>query len=356
METAASGVAIMSTRNSVPMHRVHAGVVCALIALILALAMPPRGLGQQGATVLANVDENVASTRHAQSPVLAGVNPIPEGFENLKLAPGCLVQIDVYGVPEMSAQLRVDALGNLTIPLIGAFPVAGITVAQAENAIAKEFADREILKDPQVILNVLQYSGRNISVLGEVQSPGRIQLLGPEPLGDVLALAGGETIAAGNDIEIQHRSTNGDTNSHHVEYAQGRDPANLQKEIVEPGDTVLVHRAGIIYVLGAVNRPGGYLMVNGGTLNVVQAISLAGGQTLQSSACCAVVVRRQGNSFVQIKVPLGKMEKGDAAPIFLQLDDALYVPASAWKSFVINGSNVLSAAASASIYAAANNP
>ena len=94
METAASGVAIMSTRNSVPMHRVHVGVVCALIALIWALAMPPRGLGQQGATVLANVDENVASTRHAQSPVLAGVNPIPEGFENLKLAPGCLVQSD----------------------------------------------------------------------------------------------------------------------------------------------------------------------------------------------------------------------------------------------------------------------
>jgi polysaccharide export outer membrane protein len=329
---------------------------CALVGLILAFILPAQGLCQQGAAVSANVDENALAARRAQLPIAAGVNPVPEGFENLKLADGSLLQLDIYGIPEMSAQLRIDARGDVIIPLIGAVPVAGDTVAQAQDEIAKAFADREILKDPQVILNVLQFSARNISVLGEVQSPGRIQLLGPESLGDVLALAGGETIAAGNDIEIQHRAANGETESRHVEYAQGKDPANLQSTLVEPGDTVLVQRAGIIYVLGAVNRPGGYLMVNGGTLNVVQAISLAGGQTLQSSACCAIVVRRQGDSFVQIKVPLGRMEKGDAPPVPLQLDDALYVPASAWKSFVINGSNVLSAAASASIYAAANNP
>ena len=338
------------------MCRTHAGGTCALVALILVLMISTRGLGQQGATVLANVDENVVAFRHPQPSVPSGVTSLPEGFENLKLAAGSLVQMDVYGIPEMSAQLRVDAHGNVTIPLIGAVPVAGDTVVQAQDAIDKEFADREILKDPQVILNVLQFSARNISVLGEVQSPGRIQLLSPEPLCDVLALAGGETIAAGNDIEIQHRVANGETVSHHVQYAQGKDPINLQSTLVVPGDTVLVHRAGIIYVLGAVNRPGGYLMVNGGTLNVVQAISLAGGQTLQSSTCCAIVVRRQGDIFAPIKVPLGRMEKGDAPPVPLQLDDVLYVPASAWKSFVINGSNVLSAAASASIYAAANNP
>jgi polysaccharide export outer membrane protein len=338
------------------MREVHAGGSCALVCLLLAFLVSAQGACQQGGAVSANVDENVLTARRAQLPIAAGVNPVPEGFENFKLSAGSLLQLDIYGISEMSAQLRIGHDGNVTIPLIGAVPVAGDTVAQAQDAIAKAFADREILKDPQVILNVLQFSARNISVLGEVQSPGRIQLLGPEPLGDVLALAGGEAITAGNDIEIQHRNANGETESHHVEYAQGKDPANLQSTLVEPGDTVLVHRTGVIYVLGAVNRPGGYLMVNGGTLNVVQAISLAGGQTLQSSTCCAIVVRRQGDSFMQIKVPLGRMEKGDVPPVPLQLDDALYVPASAWKSFVINGSNVLSAAASASIYAAANNP
>ena len=344
----------MSMRNSVPRCRTYVGRVCAFIALIWSLTTPTQTLCQQGVTVVANVGESVASARHVQPPLSAGVNPVPEGFENLKLAAGSLLQLDIYGIPEMSAQLRIDTRGDVTIPLIGAVPVAGDTIAQAQDTIAKAFADREILKDPQVILNVLQFSARNISVLGEVQSPGRIQLLGPESLGDVLALAGGETITAGNDIEILHRTANGEKESRHIEYAQGKDPATLQSTLVEPGDTVLVHRAGIIYVLGAVNRPGGYLMVNGGTLNVVQAISLAGGQTLQSSTCCAIVVRKEGNTFVQIKVLLGKMEKGDTSPVSLQLDDALYVPASAWKSFLVNGSNVLSAAASASIYAAAN--
>jgi polysaccharide biosynthesis/export protein len=330
--------------------------ICAFVALNLAFIVPRLSFGQQGAAISANVDENAASIRRPQAQVPVAVVPVPEGFENLRLGPGSLLQMDIYGIPEMSVQLRVDFRGSVTIPLIGAVPVAGDTVAEAQDAIAKEFADREIFKDPQVNLSILQFSARNITVLGEVQSPGRVQLLGPEPLGDVLALAGGETSAAGNDIEIQHRSANGEIDLHHIEYAQGRDSAILQETSVEPGDTILVHRAGIIYVLGAVNRPGGYLMVNGGTLNVVQAISLAGGETLQSSTRCAVVVRRLGNSFVQIKVPLGRMEKGDAPPISLQIDDALYIPASAWKSFVINGSNVLSAAAAASIYAATSNP
>jgi polysaccharide biosynthesis/export protein len=328
---------------------------CAAAALFLVL-MSTRGRCQQGAAVLANVDENVFPVRHPQPVVSTAVGPVPEGFESLKLAPGSLLQMDVYGIPEMSAQLRLDAHGNVTIPLIGAVSIAGDTVVQAQDAIAKEFVDLDILKAPEVILSVLQFPARNISVLGEVQSPGRIQLLGPEPLGDVLALAGGEAATAGNDIEIQRQATNGKTVLRHVAYAQGQDSVNLLNTVVEPGDTVLVHRAGIIYVLGAVNRPGGYLMVNGGVLNVVQAISLAGGETIRSSTRFAVLVRRQGQSFVQIKVPLGKMEKGDAPPLPLQRDDALYIPASAWKSFVINGSNVLSAAAAASIYAATSNP
>jgi polysaccharide export outer membrane protein len=113
-----------------------------------------------------------------------------------------------------------------------------------------------------------------------------------------------------------------------------------------------VHRAGIIYVLGAVNRAGGYLMVNGGSLNVIQAVSLAGGTTVQASLRWAVIVRRQGSAFIQFKVPLDKMEQGKAAPVQLELNDALYIPLSTWKAVLVNGSNVLSAATSAAIYRA----
>jgi polysaccharide export outer membrane protein len=301
--------------------------------------------------VSANADEaGSMSTRKPPSQNHSELTPTPEGFENLMIASGDLLHMEVYNTPEMDSDLRVDGHGDVTIPLIGSIHIAGDTIFQAQRAIAREFVDQEILKSPQVTLNVLQFASRNISVLGEVQSPGRVQLLSSEPLGNVLALAGGETLAAGNDIEIQRRGDDGKLTTTHVKYAQGSDPDSLQSVMVDPGDTVLVHRAGVIYILGAVTRPGGYLMVNSGSLSVVEAVSLAQGTTLQASTRWAFIVRRQGDGFIQFKVPLGKMETGGATPVELKLNDVLYIPTSTWKAVLINGSNVLSAATSAAIY------
>ncbi|MDR3742409.1 MAG: polysaccharide biosynthesis/export family protein [Terracidiphilus sp.] len=317
-------------------------------------AMTTAALAQQGApAVTAGITdrgEQVQRQTPASNPY--GLSSVPEGFEGLRLSPGYLLSMSIYGVPEMTTELRVDAKGFVTVPLIGAVHVDGDTLPQAQEAIAKALEAQEILKQPQVLLNVEQYAARNVSVLGEVHSPGKVQVLAAEPLGNVLALAGGETIAAGKDIEIQHVGANGETTTRHVEYAQGKDADVLRNTMVEPGDSVVVHRAGIIYVLGAVNRPGGYLMVDGGALSVVQAVSLAGGTTLQASTRWAVIVRRQGDSYVQFKVQLDKMQTGRATPVQLQWNDALYIPLSAWKSVLINGSTVISAATSASIYRA----
>lgn len=304
-------------------------------------------------TVAAGLDD-----RHDQQPrqsiYQSSTGPIvvPEGFDALQLSSGYLLYMSIYGVPEMTTELRVDAQGLVTIPLAGAVHVGGDTLTQAQDAIAKALEEKEILKQPQVHLNILQYAAQNASVLGEVHSPGRVPLLTQTPLDDVLALAGGETIAAGKDIEIQRAGPTGELMSQHVEYVQGRDSSVLRHVMVRPGDTVLVQRAGIIYVLGAVNRPGGYLMVDGGALNAVQAISLAGGTSLQASTKWAVVVRRKGDGYVQFKVPLNKMQLGTATPVQLEWNDALYVPVSSWKAVLINGSNVISAATSASIYRA----
>jgi polysaccharide export outer membrane protein len=306
---------------------------------------------QNSPSVAANIDERTEARQlHLPQTNTSGVTALPEGFDKMRLSPGDLVEMNIYDVPEMSTEMRVDSKGFVSVPLTGGVYVEGDTLPQAQSAIAKALVDKEILKAPQVTLDVRQFSSKSISVLGEVQSPGRIQMLAPEPLGDVLALAGGETIAAGKDIEIQHVADNGKTSTRHVEYVQGQDAATLRTTQVDPGDTVLVRRAGIIYVLGAVNRPGGYLMVNGGSLSTVQAVALAGGTTLQASTKWAVIVRRQGNGYVQFKVPLSKMETGNATPAQLQWNDALYVPVSTWKAVLINGSNVLSAATSAAIY------
>ena len=324
-----------------------AGLMCSVVAPISVFSQ------QNSPAVTSSIyDGSRATTRQPRQAAPAGVVAIPEGFENLTLSPGYLLDMNVYDVPEMSARLRIDARGFATVPLIGPVHIEGDTIPEAQRAIAAMLVEKEILKDPQVSLNILEFSSRNISVLGEVQSPGRIELLAPAPLDKVLALAGGETIEAGDDIEIEHPASNGELNTRHVEYAQGKDSAILRTTLVEPGDTVRVHRAGVIYVLGAVNRPGGYLMVNGGSLSVTQALALAGGTTLQASTRWAVVVRKQGAGVTQFKVPLSRMETGETAPAELQLNDALYIPVSTWKAVLINGSNVISAATSAAIFRA----
>ena len=90
---------------------------------------------------------------------------------------------------------------------------------------------------------------------------------------------------------------------------------------------------------------------------MVQAIALAGGETLQADMRGVLIVRRKGSQFEQIKVPLKKIEKGSAIPIPLEVNDALFVPTSAWKSLVLNGSSVLGAAAAAdAIYAGRGYP
>lgn len=335
----------MRTRFSI--NPILAGVLLIAVAPVLAMSQ------ETSPSVKSNISEGAgASARKAEPAEAEPLVAVPEGFESLQLGPGFLLQMDVFGVPEMSMQLRVDGRGNITVPLIGPVSVEGDTVPEAEQQVARAFVKQEILKDPQVTLRILQFAARNVSVLGEVQSPGRVQLLAPESLSKVLALAGGESLAAGSDIELQHPDPDGKLSTQHVHYVPGKNPSVLENVLVAPGDTVFVHKAGIIYVLGAVNRPGGYLMVNGGALNVVQAVALASGETLQASTRWAIVVRRKGDSFTQFKVPLKKMETGGATPVELEFNDILYVPVSGWKVALTSGSGIISTAVSATIYKA----
>lgn len=311
-------------------------------------------LAQQGAAVGAGVEGSDEPEHGALSNATQAIGTVPEGIANLTLIPGALLQMDVYGTPEMSARLRIDAQGEVTVPLIGLVRISGQSVVQAQATIAKALLEHEMLKDPQVNLNLLQYPTRHISVVGEVRTPGAIDLVEQRSLSEVLALAGGITTAAGGEIEVQRANASGQIESQQI--ALTMDQRSLGAIAIQPGDTVVVHRAGVIYVLGSVNRPGGYRMVNGGALNVVQAVALAGGEALQASTRWAIIVRQSDRRIEQIRIPLHKMETGELAAAQLQLNDALYIPTSNWKSAMMSGSSVLSAAAAASIYSAANHP
>jgi polysaccharide biosynthesis/export protein len=288
------------------------------------------------------------STRRSLSPS-AGPSALPEGFAKLRLDTGYQLDLDVFGAPEMSCSLRVDDDGNVNVPLIGTVHVAGDTLLEAEKAIAHELVAKEMINSPIVHLKISAFAAGTVTVSGEVQSPGRIQLLAPRTLLAVLADAGGETTAAGGHVEIHHAAPGGTEQIIRVAYAPGKDSSEAEKAIVSPGDTVYVPRAGVIYVLGAVNRPGGYLMVNGGTLDLPQAVALAMGISPVASSKSVVVVRKRGGQLGEYHLRLDEMQHGKAETFALVDGDMVYVPTSKVKSALINSSSVLSAAASATI-------
>lgn len=315
---------------------------------------------QNAPSVAANVDEvaNMSQRRPLLAPTYQGsATPAPEDFSKAQLVPGSLLSMDVFGIPELSSlMLRLDTDGDVTVPTLGPVHLGGLTVVQAQEAVAKALVAGEILVAPNVRLNVVQFAAEYVSVLGEVQSPGRFQLIAARSLADVLALAGGETLAAGEDIEIQRAEPAGNTpasaTTQHIHYTQ-RDPlTNLRNVSVNPGDTVFVRRAGVVYVLGAVNKPGGYLMVNSGALNIYQALSLAGGTTLDAARNGMYIIRPHDEKFEQIKVPFVKLAKQNQNEVQLQWNDVLYIPRSGWRVTFLDGSAIIGAAVNGAIYTA----
>jgi capsular exopolysaccharide synthesis family protein len=306
---------------------------------------PPRVGGDSTLDNPPDISGNdAAPTRHRLNPVTV----IPEDFSTLQLAPGFLLTLDVFDAPEFSSDLRVDEHGDVFVDSVGAVHVAGETPAQAAAAIAKRFEDAKVLNHPQINLNVVQYAGQNVTVLGEVHNPGRIELLAPHTLADVIAMSGGATAYAGNVIEIRRRTKDG-MQTESVHFSRSAEDATLEDTQVYPGDTVTLRRAGIVYVLGGVSRPGGYIMQEGGELTLTQALALAYGTNMDAAVGSIRIVRKLPDGKVEeIPVAYRAIMKGKEPPPRLQAEDVVYVPIS--KTKTVLGAGLVSATAQAAIY------
>jgi polysaccharide export outer membrane protein len=308
----------------------------------------------QGISVSSSLDQTATITSRGSHATANPAGPIalPEAFSHLVLAPGFTVQLTVFDAPEMDETLAVDPSGNLAVPLVGLVQVADDDLRTAERKIRAALIDKQELVDPQVTLVITAYPQTPVVVAGEVQQPGKFPILAPQPVLDLIAAAGGVTTAAGGEIEIDHRGPEGTNEVRRIPFANGQPPEEAHQTLVYPGDTVFVRRAGVVYVLGAVNRPGGYLMVNGTSLTVPQAVALASGTLPVAVTSHAVVVRKGPNGPQQIQVALRAQDKGEQSAFVLQSGDMLYVPTSTIKSVLYNSSAILSSAASAAIYTA----
>jgi polysaccharide biosynthesis/export protein len=268
----------------------------------------------------------------------------------LRIAPGDLLHITVFDVPEMTQDVRVSSGGEAQLALIGSIGLAGLTGQEAEEKIAGELRDRKLLLRPQVNVLVKEFASQGVSVIGEVQHPGVYQVLGPRTLLDVISMAGGLTNTADTRITVKRRRA---SDEKIIAKLKTDDPESSLANNVQifPGDLILVPRAGIVYVLGDVNRPGGFVMQDSGKITLLQALAQAGGASKSASLSKAVLMRKSAQGYETTKLHVGQIERGEDSDVELHANDILYVPNNRLKNVMNGTQNVLSSLGSASIYA-----
>ena len=268
--------------------------------------------------------------------------------ESLLIGPGDLIQVDVMDTPEMEQQVRVTDDGNVPLAYIGSVHVAGQTPATAATMIEGALIAKHVMHKPQVTVRMMELATQDVSVLGQVRTPGTYSITTPQTILKVLSLAGGLTEAADRNVTVK-RNKSAEQLKYYV--SNDADQALSDVVMVYPGDTVLVARAPMVYVMGDVNRPGGYaIATNDARLSVLQVIAMAGSANKTSVQSHVRLIRTTDHGQVELPVRLDQMEKGKQPPLMLQANDIVYVPFSWMKNVAMSSANIAASTAGAAIY------
>jgi polysaccharide export outer membrane protein len=275
--------------------------------------------------------------------------PVYAQQESVTIGPGDTLHVKVLEASELEQSARVTDAGTLPLIAGGDVKVAGLTPYQASSVVEHALISAGYVLKPHVSVAIEQSATQNVTVMGQVRSPGSYPIGTPRTMLDVLALAGGLSDLADRQITLERHAT-----GERVSYLYSNEPdVALEKSVmVFPGDRVIVPKSGVVYVIGDVNRPGGYPMsTNDSRMSVLQAVSLAGGTPPSAVPSHSRLVRKQRDgSYVEIDVQLSAMQKGKSADMQLQADDILYVPFSYLRNMAMGVDTLVAAAASASIY------
>jgi polysaccharide biosynthesis/export protein len=281
--------------------------------------------------------------------MMLSVQPAAAQKESLLIGPGDLIQVDVLDTPEMEQQVRVTDEGNAPLAYVGSVKVGGMTPGAAAEAIQLLLISKNVMKHPQVTVRVQEYSTQDVSVLGQVHTPGAYPLTTPQPVLRVLSLAGGVTDLADRQVTIKRHGS-----PQQLTYMLSNDPQKMLTDMVMvyPGDIVMVPNAPVIYIMGDVGRPGGYAMsANASHLTLLQAIARAGSANKTSVPSKVRLIRDTGDGTKETRVHLDEMQKGKIPDIDLQANDIVFVPFSWMKNVAMSGSTIAASTAGAAIYA-----
>lgn len=246
--------------------------------------------------------------------------------------PGDIVEVRFFQAPEYNVQMPVSASGDIAIPYAGIFHIEGLTSVNAAKAITDLFQERQILRNPHVIVTTQQF-GYSVTVLGEVRAPGVYRLQGRHRLIDILTEAGGVTDRAGHIIQIF--GVDSTKNPQKLLWdptlqENNNDNAGL---LLKPGQTVMVSRCGVVYIGGNVNRPGAYPLCDSNHPTLSEMIALAQGIRPSSWPQRTLLLRTSKNGTrLSEKIRLDDVLRGKGVDIAMQSDDIVFVPSSSIKS------------------------
>jgi polysaccharide export outer membrane protein len=266
------------------------------------------------------------------------------------LGPADVVSIHAGNAPDMSEKpFRLDADGELKLPMIGRIQAGGLTLEQLEAEISKRL--KVYLEEPEVTVSVLEFKSQPVSVLGAVNSPGVHQLEGRKTLLEVLSAAGGLKPEAASAISITRRIEYGpipvpgavDDPTHQFSMAQIDLKPLLEAKspelniLIRPHDVLSIPRAQMIYVIGEVGHAGALPLSESGSLSVLEAVSTSGGVLRTAAAGHARILRPiLGKAKrTEVAVNVNRIMAGKSDDIPLLAGDILVVPGSTGKKAIL---------------------
>jgi polysaccharide export outer membrane protein len=272
------------------------------------------------------------------------------GPRDIRLEHGDLITVHLYGTTDYAPTTRVSLDGSVQLPLIGVVHVERLTLHEAQDLIAERLTTAGMYRNPQVSIQVTESPNQVVTITGELH--GVVPMVGGEKrLFDVLAAAGPLPVTASHAITINRP---GATKPIIVDLGTNPATSALSDVPIFAGDTIVVARVGVIYLLGAFRQQGPIPLQQNSPLTLMQAAAIGGGPGFEGKTNDLRIIRTVGLERKVVTVDIKKIFNGQAPDPVLQTDDIVFLPTSSMKAAIKGGGiGTLLGIASTALYATA---
>lgn len=316
----------MLRRNRISLRLATLHLLLAAVIVTLCLYVPAATAQFSGPAVGASESVNSTIAPTTDPAILYPAS------RDVFLQQGDLITVRLYGTTDYMPAVRISLDGTVQLPLIGRLHVEGLTVHQAERLIAERLKADGMYRDPQVTIDLTESPNQSVTLSGEVHGVIRVQ--GQKRLFDVLAAAGGLPATASHLITIDRPGI-----PQPIVVDLGTDPiksANANVPVF-PGDTIIVPRVGVVYLLGAFRTQGAIPIQQNAPLTLMQVAALGGGVGFQGKLTDLRIIRTEGLTRKVVNIDIKKVLNGKAPDPILQADDIVLLPTSQMKAAIKGG-------------------